>query len=103
MSVKKRKVTPADLERYKKSVGRVACWAEHILARLDDGLHRLDLVHQQLLYEETEAEVKGQEENVDDVTKEGENLISGECSSSRLISVGREACHLVSLNKHCQC
>ena len=94
--MKKIEVSSVRYEKNEKSVSQLTCWADHILTRLDDGLQRLDLEDQQLLHEETEAEVRGQQEAADEVIKEGTNLISGEwkdCSAP-------QTCHLVSINKH---
>ena len=75
-----REVNSDAYEKYEETVSRIKCWAEHILTRLEDGLKSLDLVDQQLLLEETEAELRSQAEHVDGVFKEGKNLKSGELS-----------------------
>ena len=93
VSVKKLKVASASdiYERYEAGLSRISCWADHILTRLDDGLERLDLVDQQLLYEETEAEVRSQEEATSEIIQEGRNLCSGELSSVVLLFLSRSS------------
>lgn len=93
MSVKKLKVASVSdiYEKYEARVSRISCWADHILTRLDDGLERLDLVDQQLLYEETEAEVRSQEEQTSEIIQEGRNLCSGEFNSFVLLFLSRSS------------
>ena len=56
---------------------RILSWAEHILERLEDGLDKLDIGDKQLLYEETEAEVRNQQTQIFENIQEGEALIRG--------------------------
>ena len=104
VSSKKRKVTGTRRISFESSYARISGWAEHILSRLEDGVAGLELVDQQFLHEETEAEVKGQQEQVEELVSLGEQLIKGklirkwhyqttnntkyslECSSCQLIS-----------------
>ena len=102
VSVKKLKVTSDICEKYEARVSRISCWADHILTRLDEGLERLDLVDQQLLYEETEAEVRSQEEKTKELLEEGRNLSCGEFNSSCYFCRGLHTCQLLSLYKHSQ-
>ena len=92
MSVKKLKVASVSdiYEKYEARVSRISCWADHILTRLDDGLERLDLVDQQLLYEETEAEVRSQEQT-SEIIQEGRNFCSGEFNSFVLLFLSRSS------------
>ena len=57
---------------------RILSWAEHILERLEDGLDKLDIGDKQLLYEETEAEVRNQQTQIFENIQEGEALIRGD-------------------------
>jgi len=75
VSSKKRKVTGTRRISFESSYARISGWAEHILSRLEDGVAGLELVDQQFLHEETEAEVKGQQEQVEELVSLGEQLI----------------------------
>ena len=80
MSVKKRKVNNSNIVSFESSNVRITEWAEHILKRLEDGIVNchLDIGDKQLLLEETEAEVKTQQEKITEVINEGDSLIAGE-------------------------
>ena len=78
IAVKKRKVTSSSrISTVEDSFLRINEWAEHIIKRLEDGIVSLELVDKQLLLEETEAEVKTQQEKILVLIKEGETLIDG--------------------------
>ena len=78
IAVKKRKVTNSSrISTVEDSFLRINEWAEHIIKRLEDGIVSLELVDKQLLLEETEAEVKTQQEKILVLIKEGETLIDG--------------------------
>lgn len=78
IAVKKRKVTNSSrISTVEDSFLRINEWAEHIIKRLEDGIVSLELVDKQLLLEETEAEVKTQQEKILVLIKEGETLING--------------------------
>ena len=78
IAVKKRKVTNSStITTVEDSLLRINEWAEHIIKRLEDGIVSLELVDKQLLLEETEAEVKTQQEKIVVLIKEGETLING--------------------------
>ena len=78
IAVKKRKVTNSStISTVEDSLLRINEWAEHIIKRLEDGIVSLELVDKQLLLEETEAEVKTQQEKILVLIKEGETLING--------------------------
>ena len=78
IAVKKRKVTNSStITTVEDSFLRINEWAEHIIKRLEDGIVSLELVDKQLLLEETEAEVKTQQEKILVLIKEGETLING--------------------------
>ena len=78
IAVKKRKVTNSSrISTVEDSLLRINQWAEHIIKRLEDGIVSLELVDKQLLLEETEAEVKTQQEKILVLIKEGETLIDG--------------------------
>ena len=78
IAVKKRKVTNSSrISTVEDSFLRINEWAEHIIKRLVDGIVSLELVDKQLLLEETEAEVKTQQEKILVLIKEGETLING--------------------------
>ena len=78
IAVKKRKVTNSStITTVEDSLLRINEWAEHIIKRLEDGIVSLELVDKQLLLEETEAEVKTQQEKILVLIKEGETLING--------------------------
>ena len=78
IAVKKRKVTNSSrISTVEDSFLRINEWAEHIIKRLEDGIVNLELVDKQLLLEETEAEVKTQQEKILVLIQEGEALING--------------------------
>ena len=77
VSSKKRKVTSTRRISFENSYARISGWAEHILTRLEDGVAGLELVDQQFLHEETEAEVKSQEEKVEELVRLGQDLVRG--------------------------
>lgn len=77
VSSKKRKVTSSRRISFESSYARISSWAEHILSRLQDGVSELALVDQQFLHEETEAEVKGEEEKVEELISLGQQLVKG--------------------------
>ena len=78
IAVKKRKVTNSSrISTVEDSFLRINEWAEHIIKRLEDGIVSLELVDKQLLLEETEAEVKTQQEKILVLIKEGDTLING--------------------------
>ena len=77
VSSKKRKVTSTRRISFENSYARITGWAEHILTRLEDGVAGLELVDQQFLHEETEAEVKSQEEKVEELVRLGQELVRG--------------------------
>ena len=82
IAVKKRKVTNSSrISTVEDSFLRINEWAEHIIKRLEDGIVSLELVDKQLLLEETEAEVKTQQEKILVLIKEGETLINGKETS----------------------
>ena len=82
IAVKKRKVTNSSrISTVEDSFLRINEWAEHIIKRLEDGIVSLELVDKQLLLEETEAEVKTQQEKILVLIKEGETLINGKVTS----------------------
>ena len=56
---------------------RILNWAEHVLERLEDGIDQLDIGDKQLLYEETEAEVRNQQLQIFENIQQGEALIRG--------------------------
>lgn len=76
---------------------RILNWAEHLLERLEDGIDKLDIGDKQLLYEETEAEVRNQQVQIFENIQEGEALVRGnnvqqtstsfECSAKRVCSL----------------
>ena len=80
VSSKKRKVTSTRRISFESSYARISGWADHILSRLEDGVAGLELVDQQFLHEETEAEVKGQEEKVEELVSLGQQLVRGKYS-----------------------
>ena len=81
IAVKKRKVTHfSKVSNVEESFLRINEWAEHIIKRLEDGNATLELVDKQLLLEETEAEVKTQQEKILLLIQEGETLINGKKS-----------------------
>ena len=56
---------------------RILNWAEHLLERLEEGKGQLDIGDKQLLYEETEAEVRNQHGQIFANIQAGESLIRG--------------------------
>ena len=62
---------------FESSYARISGGAAHILTRLEDGGAGLELVDQQFLHEETEAEVKSQEEKVEELVSLGQELVRG--------------------------
>ena len=56
---------------------RILNWAEHVLERLEDSIDQLDIGDKQLLYEETEAEVRNQQLQIFENIQQGEALLRG--------------------------
>ena len=65
------------LDNFEALDARILNWAEHLLERLEDGIDKLDIGDKQLLYEETEAEVRNQQVQILENIQEGEALVRG--------------------------
>ncbi len=65
------------LDNFEALDARILNWAEHLLERLEDGIDKLDIEDKQLLYEETEAEVRNQRVQILENIQEGEALVRG--------------------------